>query len=418
MAAPAYVGVIRRVAMADEKTRTPIQITLDESSPLWDRRDIAETILTTLSDGMLVIDNQGRIVLANPAAGRILGVSMDSMSTQGWAELFFSESLNMEFNQIIVTVIQQNIEYYNAQVPYTRPNGDLRQLTVTATVMTDPTISGKQEIQAVLVVFNDITDLVAAHQRENDLLNRSHRLTREKAEGLDRLARAVAHEIRNPITSIGGLTRRLLSNTPTDSKSLGYLERILESTQRLETVVREVRDYADLPAPRLRPLELCEWLDRQADSLQAETQAAGMNFIKHVETIDDQEVIVRADTEMLEYILQALVTNAIEAMRDNGLLRLGLKESKKIVVITVCDSGKGIDPADMPYLFDPFFSTKTNAVCMSLAMAKRMALEQHGDLTVQSQAGRGATFTLSLPLSDGKESASDMSVSARPPSLK
>ncbi len=403
--------------MADDNDQVPVQITLDESSPLWDRRDIAETILTRLSDGLLVIDKQGQIVLANPASSRILGIGMERLASQGWAELFFSESQNMDFNQVIITVIQQNIEYHNIQVPYVRPDGLERQLTISASVMTDVAQSGKQEIQAVLIVLNDTTDLAHMHQRERELLSRSHRLAKEKAEGLDRLARAVAHEIRNPITSIGGLTRRLMSNTPADSKSVGYLERILESTQRLETIVKEVRDYADLPAPRLRPLNLADWFEREADTVKAEATVAGVNFVKHVETGDNLEVRVRADAEMLDFITEALVRNALEAMNGDGLLRLGMRLEGKAAVITVCDSGKGIDPADMPYLFDPFFSTKADAVGMSLAVAKRMALEQHGDLTAKSQAGRGATFSLSLPLSDGNDAA-DGSSQFRPPSLK
>lgn len=403
--------------MAERKDRSLNRINLTEDSPLWDRQDIAETILASLSDGLLLIDNRGRIVLANPAAGRILGVSMENLAAQGWAELFFSESQNMEFNQIIVTVIQQHVESYNAQVPYTMPDGSLRQLTVSTTVMSDSDGSGAPEIQAVLVVLNDITDLVALHQRENELLTRSHRLAKEKAEGLDRLARAVAHEIRNPITSIGGLARRLLSQTGKGDKSIGYLERIIESTQRLETVVREVRDYADLPAPRLRPMDLLEWFDQHIEPWQIETQASGMNFIKHLDINGSQKVMVRADSEMLEFIVQELVSNAIGAMRENGLLRLGLRATTRHAVITVCDSGKGIDPADLPYLFDPFFSTKADAVGMSLAIARRMALEQHGDLTVQSQVGRGATFSLSLPLGSQAEIV-ESPIQARPPSLK
>ena len=402
--------------MAEDNDQAEIKITLDESSPLWDRRDVAESILTRLTDGLMVIDKQGQIILANPAAGRILGIGMDRLASQGWAELFFSESLNMDFNQVIITVIQQNIEYHNIQVPYVRPDGQERQLTISASVMTEVSQAGKEEIQAVLIVLNDTTDLAQMHQRERELLSRSHRLAKEKAEGLDRLARAVAHEIRNPITSIGGLTRRLMSNTPADSKSAGYLKRILESTQRLETIVKEVRDYADLPAPRLRPLNLAEWFELQADALKAESQAAGVNFVKHVETGEAVEIQVRADAEMLDFIAEALVGNALEAMHGSGLLRLGLRLDDKTAVITVCDSGKGIDPADMPYLFDPFFSTKANAVGMSLAVAKRMALEQHGDLTAQSQAGRGATFSLSLPLSDGNDAADGSH--GRPPSLK
>ncbi|MBV1752910.1 MAG: ATP-binding protein, partial [Desulfarculus sp.] len=117
-------------------------------------------------------------------------------------------------------------------------------------------------------------------------------------------------------------------------------------------------------------------------------------------------------------VVEILVTNSLEAMPQGGRLKIGLMCDKVSGVITVSDTGKGMSPADLPYVFDPFFTTKADAVGMSLAVAKRIALEHQGDLTVISRPGKGTTFTLTIPQDGGLMDESASTANSRPPEMK
>jgi signal transduction histidine kinase len=256
---------------------------------------------------------------------------------------------------------------------------------------------GADRISGVLLVLNDITAVVRLHTQQQELLMRGKRLYQEKMEGLDRLARAVAHEIRNPVTTIGGLTQRLFHDKDLSSRECQYLRRILDCTNQLETLVREVRAYADMPPPRLRPVDLGVWLGQVAKEFAPKAKAAQVKMTLAGAVGRAGEVAAEADGDQLRRVLFMMLENAVESMPGGGELRLELDAADNTAAISLSDTGKGIDPADMPYLFDPFFTTKTEAVGMSLAIAKRVAVEHEGDLIARPRPEGGTTFILTVP---------------------
>jgi PAS domain S-box-containing protein len=377
------------------KRKTPAK---PAASPL-DQHKVMRSIITSMSDGVMVINSQGEIVLTNPALGAILDLSEPEMQGKGWAELFFGEPGNYQFNQIIVDVITERIYHHNQQVSYLAPDGKRKELIVTTTLMTngrDP-----QELGGVLLVFKDISQISALHQRSQELLSQSRRLYQEKLEGVDRLARAVAHEIRNPVTSIGGLARRLLKGTAQGSRDAQYLQHILAATQRLERVVSESRAFSDLPAPHLEEVDIRAWLSELVKPFRGRARRQGVSLGLGRRPRGAVQLNARIDPLLLGRIITILLTNALEAMPHGGKLKVRVMSDEVSLVITVSDTGKGINPADMPYLFDPFFTTKADAVGMSLAIARRIATEHQGELNAVSRPGQGCTFTLTVPLQGG-----------------
>lgn len=373
---------------------------------------VMQSIIASMGDGVMVIDRLGEIVLANPALTDILGFSTQEITSRGWAELFFEEPFNQEFNQVIIDVIQERICHYNRQVEYVSPDGRKHELIVTTTLLTSD--GEGQEVNGVLVVFKDISELSQLHRRERQLLSQSRALYQERVESLDRLARAVAHEIRNPVMSIGGLTQRLLGLKDPESKDYQYLRRILSSTERLERMVSEVRSYVDLPVPRLMPTDLGPWLARLVDSYRPRAREQGVSVeLKLPE--EGRTLECRLDPGLMGRAVRALLDNALDAMPDGGRLGVSLAGDEEVVRLTVSDSGRGIEPDDQPYLFDPFFTTKADAVGMSLAIAKRIAQDHVGDLVCQSLEGQGTTFTLTIP---HRPPQAPSEQHHRPPSLK
>ncbi len=363
--------------------------------------EVFRNIVNAMSDGVMVINREGSITLTNPALENILGLSQAEMVGKGWAELFFGQPENDRFNDVVVDVIQNQVCHYNQQVAYYPPQGRPRELIVTTNLLTGAE-SDSRPMWGMLVVFKDISELTDLHQREQELLERTRRLYQEKLEGLDRLARAVAHEIRNPVMSIGGLTQRLLSRCPADNPDCQYYQRILEGSRRLETIVAQVHDYSALPAPHPVDLDLGPWLEGVVQDYEPRCQSLGVNLIRPAEPGAEASfpsVWARGDPKLLARALRVIIDNALEAMPRGGrlTLELGRSDDPPWAWVRVADSGRGIRPDDLPFIFDPFFSTKANGVGMNLAIAKRVLDEQEGKIEVESQPGHGASFRLLLP---------------------
>lgn len=395
----------------DKKIAASQQIRSDKL--YHDKEEVMKNIVASMSDGVMLINHQGEIILVNQALSDILEIPTENMIGKGWAELFFDEPANEGFNEILIDIIQRRVCHYNRQVSYKTPSGRIKELIAATTLMT--TNRQNDEVTGVLLIINDISQVVKLHHEQHQLLLRSKRLYKEKMEGLDRLARAVAHEIRNPVTTIGGLVQRLYHGKEPASKESQYLRRILECTHQLETVVREVRDYADLPAPNLREKDMGPWLAELTDGFMKKQHHAMIHMTHEGSVGRPDEISADVDEEQLKRILLMILENAVEAMPEGGEIRLGLYADAGVVTISISDTGKGIDPADMPYLFDPFFTTKAESVGMSLAIAKRVALEHEGDLIARPRPGGGTTFTLTIPQ---KPLYEDKKKQARPPSLK
>ncbi|MFH1035359.1 MAG: ATP-binding protein [Pseudomonadota bacterium] len=366
-------------------------------------RAVFQNISEAMSDGLMIIDRQGRVALANPALGRMLGLEPQAMLGKSWATLFFDgRGENDAFHDVLLDAVQKQVCHHNQQVTYHPTQGLPREFIITTDLLLDKD-SPARSVAGMLAMFKDVTEIKALHRREQELLRQSRDLYQQKLEGLDRLSRAVAHEIRNPVMSIGGLSQRLLNQYGQQGPQSRYLERIVASSRRLEEIVGQVRDYANLPAPHPVPLALWPWLRAWADKYRPRAQAQGVRLeLPSGQGLEG--LTAPADPELLERLLAALMDNALEAMPQGGELRLDLarelarQDQPARAVISLTDSGRGIDPQDLPYLFDPFFSTKANGVGMSLAMAKLIADEHHATLSVDRAPGGGATFHLGLPL--------------------
>ena len=239
------------------------------------RYRILENIFEAIRDGVMVIDHKGNIVLANPALSNILGLEREQIMNKGWAELFLTGSENLEFSETVVEVIQNRKTHFNREVCYTAPDGTYKELIATTSLIEDD----DAKTVGVVAVFKDITEMKGMHRRERELLSRTRRLYEEKNDALDQLARAVAHEVRNPVTAIGGLSERLLKESAPDSKQAQYLQRITSGARSLEKIVSEVRRYADCPPPNPRWLHLDDWLKENAEKRLGRARAQKVELV-------------------------------------------------------------------------------------------------------------------------------------------
>ncbi len=379
--------------MTDEKQNSGAPNSdLGPSNPL-SRRFVLDNIIQAISDGVMVVSPSGEIILVNQALCDTLGFKEEEILGKGWAQLFYEDPHNLDFNQVALEVIQTRQPLSNHQVSYRTPDGRLRELLATTSLIRDG-----EELVGLVSLFKDVTELDHLHRRERRLLAQSLRLYEEKAESLDRVARAVAHEVRNPVTAIGGLATRLGKMYEGEEQVVDYMRRIVEATGRLEQVVAQVREYAYVPRPNRRPVDMASWLEEIIEAHQPRCRELGVK--QRIEISEDECCAAQVDSELLTTALHNILENSLDSMEDGGQLSVMLDRDRDNVIIEVRDTGPGIDEKDLPYLWDPFFTTKADRVGMSLAITKRIISEHDGLLDVESPPDGGTKVTITLPIGE------------------
>jgi PAS domain S-box-containing protein len=218
---------------------------------------------------------------------------------------------------------------------------------------------------------------------------------------LGRMVEEIAHQVRNPIVSIGGYTQRLLRNGPS-SRSQPYLAKILHETGRLEKMIRQVEDYIRIPAPPFqkgRAQEVAEEalqifsVREKVDGVSVRLEAGGMKG--EGEFFIARESVIKALLNLLENSLEAVTE--IPGKRRKAMIQVTLLEDREVVGISISDNGQGIKKKDLPLIFDPFFTTRPGRVGLGLTLVKRVIEIHGGQIQVKSRLKKGAVVTLYFP---------------------
>lgn len=351
---------------------------------------ILNNILESIPVGLLVINPDGEIVTSNDAASEILGYACRMFEGKGWGDLFLEDSRNEAFNQVILDVIQEKMVNLHRRVPYVQPGGKRLQLSITGSFLRED-----DQIAGVVLILHDVTRIQLLHDREKRVLKDKHRLERERAEGLMRLAMAIAHQIRNPIMSIGGFAKRIIGKIGENATIAGYLKNILSDAMRLETIVKVVSEYTRMQTASPVVVFLPDIIEREVSRLERKT----CEFSKRIEwSMALSEVEFAVDPVLFSRAVYEVLLNALEFQKDDeGFVRIILVKKPGGLLLEIVDDGIGISKEDMPYVFDPFFTTKAVGVGMGLCLVRRIIGEHGGDVRIDSKPGKGTSVTMKLP---------------------
>lgn len=247
-------------------------------------------------------------------------------------------------------------------------------------------------------IQHDVTDRIEAEETRKSL--EENLFQSRKMEALGLLSAGIAHEFNN---LLGGVMNyaQLLIDTPED-KVQTYAQKILSAGVRGRDVTAQLLSFARIESKNLAPCAIDHLLEEVIDVVKASLPAK----IQLVTELGAPEKIVLADRTMLHGALFNLCANAIDAMKDTGLLTIQSYAvvGSSIVRIRVQDTGDGIDPVLLPRIFDPFFTTKGNGKGTGLGLAyTRATVESHGGkIFVDSTPAQGSSFTIELPVSHHK----------------
>jgi two-component system, NtrC family, sensor histidine kinase HydH len=219
-------------------------------------------------------------------------------------------------------------------------------------------------------------------------------LQTERLAALGKLSRGVAHEVRNPVMIIGGFARRLRKRLPTDDPAQEMIAPILHELCRLERMVAEIEAFTVLLEPDIKPRDLAGVVDQV---LAASVEALGQRQIVVERCIPPDLPRIPLDDHLMGQALGHLIDNAMEAMPNGGRLTLTVTPEPQGLRLALRDTGVGIPPEDLPYLFDPFFSSKPDGTGMGLTKVYQVVSDHRGEIQVKSVPGEGTEVSIWLP---------------------
>jgi len=252
---------------------------------------------------------------------------------------------------------------------------------------------GNDEVGVLIRKFDDMEDELEERQAEIEQKNKELMQTKKLA-AIGTLASGVAHELNNPLNNIY-LSTQVLAKEAGENCSPAVkevLNDILGQTIRVKKIVGDLLEFARGREPQLRDIELNELIRGALNRL-------GMNTEGIVFTLDSdpEGLTLQGDVGQLEQVFVNLFANAVAAMSGRGELRVNTVSSGNSVMIRVADAGKGIPRESLDKIFEPFFTTKDKGTGLGLAIVYNIIKKHHGDITVESEEGKGTVFTITLP---------------------
>ena len=259
----------------------------------------------------------------------------------------------------------------------------------TVMVSVSPLQGAEGEILGVLGIARDMTE---TKQLEQQIRNS------EKLASIGKLAAGVAHEINNPLGGILNCLYNLRKGGLSAARQEEYWASMEHGVRRVQKIVRQLLDFSQQHEPEFSPAGINGIIDQV---LVLTTHLFAANHITLETHLGQGLPQVMVDRHMIEQVLMNLILNAVQAMKRGGLLTIRTSVAEGICRVDVSDTGSGIPPSVLPRVFDPFFTTKGEGEGTGLGLSVNLGImERHGGkILVESEVGKGTTFTLCLPVS-------------------
>jgi len=348
-------------------------------------------VIDSVGDGVIVIDRAGEVTLINPAAEEITGISKKQGQGQPFDDIFARVQTLLEMTAKTAETGMAISDYENivlGKVGHATP--------VSAT--TSPLLKDNGEQIGTILILRDLSNI-----RE---LERAVRQA-DRLSTLGTLAAGLAHEIKNPLGGIKGAAQLLERELPEASELRDYIGVVLKEVQRVNKIVEELLELASPRPLKLVKVNLHKTL---GDILILQKRAIGKKNISFLQQFDTSIPPLLGDESLLIQLFLNLVKNAMEAVSDDGLIKVTSRvvadyvmtqkgeRRSRMVAIDINDNGPGVRKDDMERLFTPFFTTKSNGTGLGLAICQKIVSEHRGMIKVDSDPTQGTTFTVMLPL--------------------
>ncbi len=339
-------------------------------------RAFATEIVDNLPVGLVTTGSDGRLAVVNGAAERIAGIKAADVVGKLPREVLPPAWCGLQ------EVIEAGEPVAERETECSFDGGKSLPLSVSASRI----VNEEGAHLGNIYIFRDLGEV----RRLQEEVRR-----REKLAALGGLAAGVAHEIRNPLSSIKGVAKYFEGHFAAGSEGRELAGVMAREVDRLNRVITELLDFARPSDVKLRPADLVELVER---SLRLIGPDATAHKVQLVIAHDGELPKVAVDPDRFAQVLLNLCLNAVQAM-DGGLLsvRIVHEAARDRVRIDVEDTGQGIPPESLGNIFNPYFTTKPSGTGLGLAIVQKLVEAHQGKIQVKSTPGQGSVFSIFLP---------------------
>lgn len=252
-----------------------------------------------------------------------------------------------------------------------------------------PKVGSDHNIKAYLGIIKDVTAERAQQQLLRKTRNRAKRM--EKVTSSERMAKSIAHEIRNPLTNITLASEQL--KTEVDESAELFLDMITRNSKRIEDLIRKLMDSARQAALTKAPSNINDILD------EAINLAMDRIKLRNIEIVKDYQkdmCDITVDNEKVKVALLNIIINGIEAISDKGKIQIKTELTEEECVATITDNGSGIKKDQLNQLFDPFYTGKKKGLGLGLTTTLNILNSHDANIEIDSEPGKGSIFTISF----------------------
>jgi two-component system sensor histidine kinase HydH len=333
---------------------------------------LTQNIIESMPNVLVAFDGAGKVIEANSAATQLLGITRGQVVGEDFHEVLGAAAGSL-LNRIRggqVVLDQELVLKGEKEIPV---------------ALSGAPLTWESGVGAVLIL-RDLREIKAMEKQ----VKRA-----ESLAALGRMSASVAHEIRNPLSSIKGFIQYFKKKFPSGSKEQAYTETMVGEVDRLNNVITNLLDYTRPKEPNFQEYDLAEIIRHALRLIRSDAEARG---IKIVEQVPERALLARVDKDQLIQVLLNLFLNGLEAVPAGGSLRASLEVGKEgDFRIDIKDTGAGVREEDLPHIFEPFFTTKSRGTGLGLAVAQQIVENHYGTISVSSRPGEGTSFRVTLP---------------------
>jgi len=334
-----------------------------------------ESILQSMEDAVLAVDKEKKIVITNRVAERLFNVKTEEAIGQSIENYLKTKEFIDNFNIVLET---KNITKSEIKVNI---SGKEHVLAAVFAPITDE----KRQIQGSVAVFRDITDIKELDKMKSEFLN------------------MVSHELRTPLTPIQAYSELMMIKKMDEQKVKSYAAIINKETQRLGALIGDLLDLSRIESGKGLSLSLEEVDFGELIRTVYETFKSASEKHKIILTIPEKSEKILVDRNKMIQVLTNLLSNAVKYSPDGGNIYISMEEKEDRIYVSVKDEGMGISKEDLPHIFEKFYRAKTEQVKkiggtgIGLPIVKYILELHNGGIDVQSEYGKGSTFTFYIP---------------------
>jgi PAS domain S-box-containing protein len=340
--------------------------------------NLLEKILSSIRHAVIITDIKGEILFANQIVKEIFGAAPENLRGQNLSVFFTPEDMACLYPNLLS--MAGHDRFFEGELMLMRKDG----VRFFAYMIFNPLSDQIDGNKLVAISIQDID--------EEKALKKSIQTTRY--EDLIKVADGIAHELRNPLVGIGGFVNRLYRSCKAgNSENDKYYEYIIKNLDKIEGLVRKIQFFVKLPDPSFARHDTESLINRALEVHKGQIEKKQIKL-----SIKVEKAILIVDGDLVVRVIAILIENALDALNEGGRIDIEGKIEEDSYELTVSDNGHGISPSDIPYIFNPFFTTKAQGAGIDLAVAKRIIDRHGGSIEAESDPGKKSTILLAFPL--------------------